>query len=142
MNGLELILDFRSLELHPPDVSWTDLKEDYRDYFGQVFDTLGMLRSYGVDNISISKLFIYLPREMEEEYARQIETSLMGHLCNRSDYDSSLMGKYRYPNRYEYWIDYLGLKWRGNSFGTLSQTTQNGAPQQPTTVHSIRHLRT
>jgi hypothetical protein len=98
LNRLELTVDFRSIHrviAHEPLVM-------LKAMFQRVVHVIAVVNEHGTGKEGFSKVFIYLPEGMEEKYAQALEKVIMGE-----GYDSSKNGKYLYPNRFEYWVDYV-----------------------------------
>jgi hypothetical protein len=103
LNNLELTLDFRSLDKLR---DWGKFKNWYIaglvPMFQRVVDVVAIVKQHSTEKRGFSKFFIHVPKEMDENCAQRLEKMIMGE-----DYDSFENGKFLFPNRFEYWGDYL-----------------------------------
>jgi hypothetical protein len=103
LHKLELTLDFRSLEknAHWKRRHGNDVAE-LEPMFRRLVHTFAQMNQQGTGKSKFSKVFVYMPEDVGEKYAQTLEKVIMG-----KEYDTLRMGKFLYPNRFEYWVDYL-----------------------------------
>jgi hypothetical protein len=107
LNMLELTLDFHSLQNIR---EWFGPRNEYlaalEDMLKRVADTVAIVNKHGTGGKGFSKLFIHVPNGIGEDIAQKLEKMVMGE-----HYDSLSEGKFLFPNRFEYWADYLEREW-------------------------------